>query len=264
MKSNLIEYIKTMDNISFSTNEKEQMIEGLMSNEKKSKPGYRRKLNVGRLGLAIAACFIFFSLTAFAAGNVAEIVSGTNPFTATKDYNKWHKMEERAGFTARSVQSFSNGYEFLSMNTQKIYALDEEGNSVKGYKGIFIDYIRDNASPLISVSMDPAEMYNDDHASDTQTRVIDDITVHYNEDEYLFLPVSEEPTEAESARQEDDVHFFISYGSNERETKHAKSVNFEIEGISYVIHGFELDLTPDEMFDMAKEIIESSWSVVGK
>jgi hypothetical protein len=32
-------------------------------------------------------------------------------------------------------------------------------------------------------------------------------------------------------------------------------VDFEMDGISYVLIGFDVDMTADELFDMAEEII---------
>lgn len=40
-----------------------------------------------------------------------------------------------------------------------------------------------------------------------------------------------------------------------RQTDYVSGVNFEIDGVSYVLIGFNLDMSPDELFEMAKEII---------
>jgi hypothetical protein len=39
------------------------------------------------------------------------------------------------------------------------------------------------------------------------------------------------------------------------QTDYVSGVNFEIDGVSYVLIGFNLDMSPDELFEMAKEII---------
>ena len=76
-----------------------------------------------------------------------------------------------------------------------------------------------------------------------------------NYTECLNLPVDEEPSEEELEREEKDRHFSISVGSDERYTDYLSSIDFEMDGISYVLIGFDLDMTQDELFDMAKEII---------
>lgn len=52
-----------------------------------------------------------------------------------------------------------------------------------------------------------------------------------------------------------DEHFFISSGSDVRETYYVSSVGFELNGITYILMGFDLDMTADEIFGMAEEII---------
>ena len=81
------------------------------------------------------------------------------------------------------------------------------------------------------------------------------ITVHYNYDEYLNLPGNERPTEEELQRTETDKHFFISDGSDERYTSYVSGIDFEIDGIAYVMIGFDIDMSAEDLFGMAEEII---------
>lgn len=90
---------------------------------------------------------------------------------------------------------------------------------------------------------------------DVCRRLYRNITEHYNYDEYLILPGDERPTEEELQRTETDNHFFISDGSDERYTSYVSGIDFEIDGIAYVMIGFDIDMTADELFDMAEEII---------
>ena len=79
--------------------------------------------------------------------------------------------------------------------------------------------------------------------------------MHYNYDEYLNLQVDEKPTAEEWQRVETDEHFFISDGSDERYTSFVSGIDFEINGIAYVMIGFDVEMTADELFEMAEEII---------
>jgi hypothetical protein len=54
-----------------------------------------------------------------------------------------------------------------------------------------------------------------------------------------------------------DDHFFISYGSDERETKYVSNVIFEMDNVIYDIGTFDNDISAEEMLDMAQEIIEA-------
>ena len=75
------------------------------------------------------------------------------------------------------------------------------------------------------------------------------------DDIYLNLPGDERPTEEELQRTETDEHFFISDGSDERYTSFVSGIDFEINGIAYVMIGFDVEMTADELFEMAEEII---------
>ena len=44
---------------------------------------------------------------------------------------------------------------------------------------------------------------------------------------------------------------------NDGETYYVSSVDFELDGIIYNLMGFDLDMTADELFEMAEEIIAS-------
>ena len=65
------------------------------------------------------------------------------------------------------------------------------------------------------------------------------------------------PTEEELKREETDDHFFISYGSDERETYYASSAAFDMADVHYCIMTFDENITSDELFGMAEEIIKA-------
>ncbi len=74
-------------------------------------------------------------------------------------------------------------------------------------------------------------------------------------EEIKRLPVGEKATDEELMRDETDEHFFISSGSDVRETYYVSSVDFELDGITYILMGFDLDMTADELFGMAEEML---------
>ena len=212
-----------------------------------------------KIGVAVAACLTLFSVTAFAAGKATGIVSDIYFGGKSSNFEDIGKLEEEAGIDVAAVGLFTNGYSVEEMEVDQSSTTDDEDNKLSTYKGIRIDYVRDG-SPELYLSMFPEALYGEDHeeydsARATETREYDGITVHYNYDEYLSLPEDEEPTDSEREREETDDHFFISIGRDTRQTDYVSGVNFEIDGVSYVLIGFNLDMSPDELFEMAKEII---------
>ena len=81
----------------------------------------------------------------------------------------------------------------------------------------------------------------------------DGVIYYYMKNDYLFLPPDEEPTAEEVAAQ-DAGTLFISYGSDEREEQTSYSLWWNVDGQGYSLLGFDLDLSAQEMVDMAAQI----------
>lgn len=90
-----------------------------------------------------------------------------------------------------------------------------------------------------------------------KTREVDGITLKNSVNEYLFLPPSSEGNvpEEDLKRQEEDNHFFISFGSEERETVFYTNVVFVMDGNTYILTTDDTKLSADEIFGMAEELI---------
>lgn len=249
-------YRQSMESINYSDYEKERMVQRIMNGGAINGGRMRGKLDIRKLAITLAACLTLFSATAFAAGEVAGIVGWNRIDTRTTDFEDLSKLEEKAGMDIAAVETFSNGYTFDNMEMEEAKTQDADGNDLGHFKGISITYVKDGC-PDLYLHMNQADMYSEprDEARDMAIREFDGIKVYYNCDEYLNLPEGEEPTKEELQRTETDKHFFISDGSDERYTDFVSGVDFEMDGISYVLIGFDVDMTADELFDMAEEII---------
>ncbi|MDD3142290.1 MAG: signal peptide protein, partial [Lachnospiraceae bacterium] len=76
-----------------------------------------------------------------------------------------------------------------------------------------------------------------------------------NKDTYKIVPPDYELTEEDKQNQlrED---YFISYGSSEVYTQEASNVVWVQDGVTYDLLGFDVDVSADEMMQMAQEIIQ--------
>ena len=256
MKNARVEsYKESMESICFSDYEKERLVHRILDGGTVDGGRMRRKLDIRKIGIDVAACLMLFSVTAMAAGKVASIVSWNRVDTRTENFEDLLKVEEKAGMDITAVESFSNGYTFDHMEVEEMKTQDEDGNDLNQYKGISIEYTKEGM-PEIFVSMDPSEVYGEsDGYRATKVKEVNGVTLNYNYDEYLGLPVGEKATDEEMQREETDDHFSISSGSDERETYYVSSVDFELDGITYILMGFDLDMTADELFGMAEEML---------
>ena len=200
-------------------------------------------------------------------GKATGVVTSFSPDTflsKTSDFSRLEKLESRVGIDVVAVETFSNGYKFDSMDIQDWNLVDDGDKTVGRFKELRIEYACDN-KPYIIVHMESALIngHIDDDPSfalrANEMRTVDDVNVYCNCDEYLGLPVSKDisPTEEELKREETDDHFFISYGSDERETTYVSSAVFEVDNVHYCIMTFDENITSDELFGMAEEIIKA-------
>ena len=121
-----------------------------------------------------------------------------------------------------------------------------------------MNYVKEN-EPYVAIYMDPKSMVGGDISKDAlASRKVEDVDVYYSCDEYLFVPVGEVLTDEEKERDANDPHFFISDGSDERETKMCSMVNFVMGEVDYSILSFDTPMDANEMMDMAEEIINAS------
>ncbi len=259
MSINKEEYIESMRRLEFSDETKGKMIGNLTKISTPGNGGVMKKgIKAGKAVIIAAACVMIFGVTAAAAGIASVVVSHNRLGSRTDDFGKLSELEEKVGLNVTAVDSFSNGYIFDHMEIQDSTEQDENGNDLESYSGIDLQYVKEG-SPEVWINMDPARMYDESYEADKaqETREVNGVKLYYSCDEYLFLPATEEDlaTEEEHKREEEDPHFFISYGSDERETSFVSSVFFIMDGVTYDLMSFDTNMTSEEMLDMAEEII---------
>lgn len=256
------EYIESMSQINLSDDQKERLIKNLTKVSSIRREGsMKRKIGIKKAAIIAAACVMVFGTTVLASGKATGIVSDIYFGTKTDNFENLAKLEKEAGIDVVAVKTFANGYTMKTMEVEKSSTTDDDFNKLASYKSIHIEYEADGL-PDIYVSMSPSEMYysgDDEYETnrDTATKEYEGITLHYNYDEYLSLPVDEEATADERAREESDAHFFISIGSDERQTDYVSNVTFELDNVTYIIMGFNIDMTSDDLFEMAENIIDA-------
>lgn len=222
-----------------------ESMEGMIMNKKR---------NFKKIGIVTLAACLLISMGCFAAGKITGYVSSSSNLDAYHSYGEMNKAEEKAGYTIKRVEAFQNGYTFSEGNTQDIQAQDDDGNAVKSGTGIDITYMRDDK--MLSLYADQVSMgENEGTGTAEATKVVDGITIFYNKDTYKIVPPDYELTEEDKQNQlrED---YFISYGSSEVYTQEASSVVWVEDGVTYDLMGFDVDVSADEMLQMAQEIIQ--------
>ena len=188
--------------------------------------------------IAAAACIcLLVPAGIFAGGTAVSYVSTTNiaDYKTSTDWNDLDSMEKKVGIETDAVESFSNGYRYTELNTDAFNALDEDGNKIFKVNEL-------------------GERMADDRAADL-TAEYDGITVEFFQSTYKFVPADYQAT-AEDKNLEVAGNYYISYGNDKVEVRESSSVQWEKDGVSYMIQGFDTDVSPQEMLAMAGEMIQ--------
>ena len=202
--------------------------------------------------LALVACMLV-GTTAFAASRITRYVGWSNPNSATVDYDETVKVAEKMGVAKDILQQFSNGYVFAMSNVGGTTGLDEKGKTVAEGKTLEVTYTREN-NPDINLFIDPL-FETGDYSNATEAREINEVMVYYNKDFYKFVPADYKMTEEDQARM-DEPHFYLSYGSSEVEEKISEGIVFETDNKIYNMFCWDANMTPDEWFAMAEELLQ--------
>ena len=207
-----------------------------------------KKLIIG----VVAGCFLV-SGGAFAAGHAVSLSSHSYLGDGYKSFSDLDKAEAELGYQVDAVETFANGYRFKSMSVTDVQGSDESGNAVYTFKSMDIQYGR-GGDPSIGVYIDKPVETQVRKKEPQAVRQVGEITVYYDTQIYKFVPPSYELTEEDKAKQESG-ELAISYGSDKVQVQTSHDVTWQKDGVDYHMLGFDVNLSAEEMLDMAEEII---------
>lgn len=212
-----------------------------------------KHLSAKKLIIGIAVGCLLISGGAFAAGRVVSVSSHSDWRDGCTSYSGMEQQEKKLGYAVDSVEQFSNGYQFAKAVVGEAEGKDQDKNTVSTNKFMSIEYAR-GAEPTVSLYIEKPEVTFVRPKPAEATRVCGDITLSYDSGTYKFVPPDYKLTAEDEENQKKD-NYFISYGSDEVEVQKTSVVEWTKDGVRYQFIGFDLNLTPDEMFDMAQEVM---------
>lgn len=221
--------------------------------ESQKEAGNMKRFSMKKLVIGVAAGCLLLSGGVFAAGRVVSLSSHSYLWDAYKSYGDMDKAQAKLGYPADTVEEFANGYRFDKMFVDDVNGTDADGNVIYTFKDLSISYEKSGEPSVwldVKKPVEPQKRKGEPEAA----RQVEGITLYYDTITYKFVPPSYELTEEDQANLERD-NFTISYGSDEVKVQQNSSVTWEKEGVHYNLSGFDLNLSSDEMFDMAEEIM---------
>ena len=239
------------DGITPSRDLKDRIDRQILESQKEA--GHMKKLSVKKLVIGVAAGCLLMSAGVFAAGRVVSLTSHTYKTDACRNYGDMDKMQAKLGYTADTVEKFSNGYNFEDMTVDDVNGSDADGNTIYTYKNLNISYGKSGEPTVwldVSKPVEPSVRKGEAAA----TRQVNGVMLYYEMTTCKFVPSNYELTEEDRANMEKD-NFSVAYGTDAVEIQTASDVRWEKDGVEYYLMGFDLNLGANEMFDMAEEIM---------
>lgn len=217
--------------------------------------GSMKHLSAKKAVIGIAAACLLIGGTAFAAAGRLSFTTHTYMDDAYKSYSDMEQAQEELGYAVDSVEEFSNGYRFHNMFVTDVEAADEGGNPAYSFKEMEISYEKKGTDADIMLTMyKPVEEEYVEETGAGVTRDCNGITLYYSCYTNKVVP----PDYKLTAEDEENLaggNYNIAYGSDKVEVQQSSHVKWTKNGILYMLMGFDLGMSPDEMFDMAEEII---------
>lgn len=221
----------------------------LLRNNKKRRGVYGMK-KLHKVIAVVAACMVLGGMGVYASGVITGSIAVSHSGYDYTKYSDLEKAEKKIGYEVKAPESFSNGFEFDGITVVSIADTDDDGNKYNQGKGLDINYVnKDGESMLLFV--EPGKGENERYQ---EKRDVNNVSLYFSKIENLFVPADYKPTAEEQQRSENDQFFNIGYGSDKKETEFSNNLQFEVNGINYLL--VSDNLYSDDMFAMAEEIVK--------
>lgn len=241
------------DRVTMSSSLQEEIKQKVRSNGTEE-AGKMRRLSTKKVVLAAAAMCVLMSVVAVAGGKAAGWVSGSNPNRPEiKTYQDIKAADSYMGSEIKSVEKFTNGYQFKQGHLMEVEEIDENNQKIGSFHEAMLYYQKGEKRITLSVIPLGKDEGTVKHAV-SEAVSYEGITLQYSKDFYKFVPADYEVTDEEQAAM-DSGELYVSYGSDEVEMKVYQSVAWDDESAHYLITGFGTDLDMETLVQMAKEVI---------
>lgn len=177
--------------------------------------------------------------------------------TALEEFTSYEAMKEaeetyQIAFEINAPEQFDNGYVFDKGHPVHTSGMDEQGNKTPLPVEVSLSYVK---AGFPEITLDEYVSRPEEGDTEGVHYEKDGISYYYTEMDCLFVPPSYELSEEEKAAEEAGT-LSVGYGSDKVEKTRYSCVNWEADGISYLLMGFEPVLTESQMVEMAQEVME--------
>lgn len=218
----------------------------------------KRPSRLRRTVLACAAAAVLAVTGVVASSGVVTLKSSLSPDEFLKEYAVLaQQVEEKLGEDAVLPESLGDAA-FVEGTIDSVEKLSDTGAVLGSFDELSARYVAGDGSEVQYYAyLQDDELTTSAQGTDaTEIRSFEETEVTYTLDHYRFVPPDYEWSAEEQAAA-DAGEIYLSVGSDEVMDKLFARVGWEKDGVMYAITDYDENLTADELFAMAEELIEA-------
>lgn len=208
-----------------------------------------------RFAIGVAAAVCLTLVGALARGPVTGLVSSMGRDTMRTTVSALQKDAEKV-LDGVVVPEQLGGYAFEEGGVEYTDKVDDSGNRFGRFPDVSASYRKGSSGLHFTVHAWDEEVDGMDAKQPDEIRQLADVDVSYRVDDYIFLPVGEQPTADEQARMENG-ELYISYGTDARESAVFQHATFRAGELAYNVYTSDASVTADMLFDAAAQVLET-------
>lgn len=229
----------------------ETVVQGRVSGKGKTM-NMKKMMKKGILAAAVMA-LLTTSVCAAGALNIQTLRSGM----MSRRCSSVVQAEEKAGFRMDDLDGFTNGYAVDEIRVEEVQGLDEKDEVRLVYSEICMELKNAAGERLHLSAYQDREGLEASSVPADQVRQFGDITLEYRLHHYKFVPADYVQTEKDKLWLQQPGNF-MSYGSEKGISEsNVAFLNWEKEGICYLLMDSDGSEAAQSLFSMAEELIRS-------
>lgn len=210
-----------------------------------------------RIAIAASLALLVMAGGVYAGGNITQWISRSDNTKSHKGIMPKEQMRRELGKIPKYVEIFSNGFMIEESMVGEVSALDESNVVVGSARELYLSYRRGEGVLSLNILADPDAIGAQGRGEEAydESMSYKDIELGYSRFAFKFVPPDYQASEEEEKLAEEG-RLNLAYGSSEIRTGFDSFLSWEEEGICYQLLTEE-DISKEELFDMAKEIIDA-------
>lgn len=211
----------------------------------------KRKINTRKIISFAATAAVFACLaTAFALGGLGGWYSAPSG-TINNIYDS-APMSEKLGFAPVIIDRFENGYSFVKGNYVDNQIYEDDGSAKEEFKSVMFEYEKDGDTVFLSQDKSDSIMVDKGEL----------LAIAEGAELYFYAYTNKVVPEDYIMSEEDKIaeangELVFSWGSDKVDTFVVQSIQWRMGDFAFTLMQMDGALTPNELADMALEIIRA-------